>query len=30
MLLRVAGKCPVHRVISHETDVDVSYRVEAG
>ena len=30
MLLRVADKCPVHRVISHETDVDVSYRVEAG
>lgn len=29
-LLKVAHKCPVHRVISHETDVDVSYRVEAG
>jgi putative redox protein len=29
-LLRVAGRCPVHRVLAHETDVDVSYRVEAG
>jgi len=28
-LLRIAGKCPVHRVLAHETDVDVSYRVEA-
>ena len=29
MLLRVAGKCPVHRVLSHETEVATSYRVEA-
>jgi putative redox protein len=28
-LLKVARKCPVHRVLAHETDVDVSYRVEA-
>jgi putative redox protein len=29
-LLRVAGRCPVHRVLAHQTDVDISYRVEAG
>jgi putative redox protein len=28
-LLTIAGKCPVHRVLAHETDVDISYRVEA-
>ena len=27
-LLKIAGKCPVHRVLAHETDVDISYRVE--
>ncbi|HEY7255463.1 MAG TPA: OsmC family protein [Solirubrobacterales bacterium] len=29
-LLKVAGRCPVHRVLAHETDVAVSYRVEEG
>jgi putative redox protein len=29
-LLKVARKCPVHKVIAHETEVEVSYRVEAG
>ncbi|HEY1354819.1 MAG TPA: OsmC family protein [Solirubrobacterales bacterium] len=29
-LLKVAGRCPVHRVLAHETDVDISYRVEEG
>jgi putative redox protein len=28
-LLTVAGKCPVHRVLAHETEVDISYRIEA-
>ena len=27
-LLKIAGKCPVHRVLAHETEVAVSYRVE--
>ncbi len=27
-LLAVAGKCPVHRVLAHETEVTVSYRIE--
>ena len=26
-LLKIAGKCPVHRVLAHETEVAVSYRV---
>jgi putative redox protein len=26
-LLKVASKCPVHRVLAHGTDVDISYRV---
>jgi putative redox protein len=29
VLLRVAGKCPIHRVLAHETEVATSYRVEA-
>jgi putative redox protein len=29
LLLRIAHKCPVHRVLSHEIDVDISYRIEA-
>ena len=29
VLLSVAGKCPIHRVLSHETEVATSYRVEA-
>jgi putative redox protein len=27
-LLKIAGRCPVHRVLAHETEVDISYRVE--
>jgi putative redox protein len=27
-LLRIAARCPVHRVLAHETEVDISYRVE--
>jgi putative redox protein len=27
-MLKVAGKCPVHRVLSQGTDVAVSYRIE--
>jgi putative redox protein len=27
-LLKIAGKCPVHRVLTHETEVAVSYRAE--
>jgi len=27
-LLKIAGKCPVHRVLAHETEVAVSYRAE--
>ena len=27
-LMRIARRCPVHRVLAHETDVDISYRVE--
>jgi putative redox protein len=29
VLLRVAGKCPIHRVLSHEIEVATSYRVDA-
>jgi putative redox protein len=29
-LLKIAGKCPVHRVLAHETEVAISYRVEEG
>ncbi|HEX3242182.1 MAG TPA: OsmC family protein [Solirubrobacterales bacterium] len=29
-LLKIAGRCPVHRVLAHETDVDISYRVKEG
>jgi putative redox protein len=27
-LIVIAGKCPVHRVISHQTEVEVSDRIE--
>jgi putative redox protein len=29
-LLKIAGKCPVHRVLAHETEVAVSYRGQGG